>query len=293
MWSVDRIAADIAEIGLPAGAVVLTHVSMRSIGQIEGGASGLIEAFQRALGSEATLVAPAFTPQFRDPAEWNEPPTDPEEIETIRNRPECFEAASSPVALPSMGIFAEVVRNHPKAWRSEHPWLSFSAIGSSAEKLMKGTPFHYPLGSESVPARIHDQNGYVILIGVGQDVNVSIHLAEVWGDVPYAHRSARIRTGMDHWTPMQGSPECRDGFLKMEPVLRQARLLQRGYIGNAPALLMRQRELISMGIAMVRGSAEALLCSSSTCVHCVRARQFTKPSLALPPDTGLSSMHGN
>jgi len=276
MWSVDRIADDLNELGVLPGTAVLVHASMRSIGPVESGAMGLLAALRSAVGPDGTIAVPTFTPQFRDPAEWQNPPESGDDIDAIRAQSTVFDIAQTPSLQPAMGIFSEVLRTQPEALRSHHPLLSFSAIGALAPALVKNAPLHYPLGSESLPARLHDANGEVLLIGVEQDVNVSIHLAEIWAGAPYAHRSCRVKTAPDTWVTMQGSPECRDGFIKLEVVLRQARILKRGYVGNAIGRLMKQRELVSMAIAMLQGSAESLLCSNPGCKHCTQARQFTR-----------------
>jgi aminoglycoside N3'-acetyltransferase len=174
-----------------------------------------------------------------------------------------------------MGVFSEALRTRPGAQRSNHPTHSFAAAGGAAQALVRSAPFSFPLGSGSPIAALHDADGWALLIGVGHEVNTSIHLAEVWANAPYIHRPARIKTGPDAWSVMNGSPECSEGFIKIELVLRQARLLRRGYIGNAPAQLMKMRELISMAIAMLQGDPESLLCDRNSCRACSLARTFT------------------
>jgi aminoglycoside 3-N-acetyltransferase len=281
MWNEERLVEDLWELGLPEGAHVLGHVSLRAIGPIEGGAETLLRAFRRVLGPTGTLLVPTFTPQFTDPAESEGAPDSAEEVEKLRAAIPVFDAETTPAARLAVGVFPEIARQQPDAHRSSHPVASFTAIGERADFLTADAPFHYPLGTDSPLARLHQVNGWVLLIGVGQEVNSSLHLAEVWANVAYVHRSARVKTGADRWTTMQGSPECSEGFPKIEPLLRQARILRRGYVGNAPAQLMRQRELVSMAVAMLQGSGEALLCDDPLCPWCSAARKFTAESTHL------------
>jgi aminoglycoside N3'-acetyltransferase len=167
------------------------------------------------------------------------------------------------------------VRQQPDALRSHHPVVSFAAIGANAAFLTENVPFHYPLGSESPLARLNQLDGWVLLIGVGHKVNSSLHLAEVWAEAPYIHRSARLKTAPGRFTTMQGSPECSAGFSKIEKVLRQGRLLREGYVGNAPSQLMRQRQLVSMAVAILRGDPSSLLCDNEACPWCSVARKLT------------------
>ncbi len=275
MWTESQLVEDLRDLGLTEGASVLVHSSLRAIGKMEQGAETLVRAFRRVLGPSGTLMVPTFTFDHSDPSGWRHPPTSPAELERLRAEAPVFDPETSPTEVRWMGVFPEVVRKQPDAKRSHHPVVSFAAIGANANFLTQNAPFHYPLGSESPLARLHQLNGYVLLIGVGHTVNTSLHLAEVWADAPYIHRSATIKTAPDQFTIMRGSPECSEGFSKIERVLRQARLLKGGYIGNAPSQLMRQRQLLSMAIAMLQGDAAALLCDDPDCPWCSVARKLS------------------
>jgi aminoglycoside 3-N-acetyltransferase len=275
MWTEAQLIEDLRNLGLSEGADVLVHASLRAIGPIDGGAETLAKAFQQVLGPTGTLMVPAFTPNLGDPAEWRSPPETPEELERLRSAAPVFDAETTPIDTPSIGIFAEIVRRLPDSQRSHHPVVSFAATGANAVFLTQNAPFHYPLGTESPLARLHQLNGWILLIGVGQEVNSSLHLAEIWADVPYIHRSATVKTGPDRWSAMQGSPECSEGFGKIESLLRQARLMRRGYIGNAPSQLMRQREVVSMAVALLKGAGDTLLCNDLNCPWCRVARKYT------------------
>jgi hypothetical protein len=85
---------------------------------------------------------------------------------------------------------------------------------------------------------------------------------------------------------MHGYPACSRGFNKIEPILRQARLLRRGVISDLDSCLMRQREVVSMAIAILKGSNEALLCDDPDCAACASARRFTcAPEPLVLPDS--------
>lgn len=275
MWTRKELAAHLREIGITPGMAVLAHTSLRAVGPMEDGAATLLAAFRDTLGPEGTLLVPTFTDFVIDPAEWRKPPQTPEELERLRAEAPLFDRERTPADVRWMGVFPEFVRRQPDALRSDHPALSFAAIGKDADFLTRQAPFHFPLGSESPLARLHQCDGSVLLIGVGHDVNSSLHLAEVWAEAPYIQRSTNVKTGPDHWTTLRGSPECSDGFPKIEPMLRQARLLQRGQIGNAPSQRMRQRELVSMAIALLKGDSAGLLCNDLACPWCRLARKFT------------------
>ncbi|HJX87879.1 MAG TPA: AAC(3) family N-acetyltransferase, partial [Gemmatimonadales bacterium] len=62
----DRLAAQLSDLGVERGGVLLVHASMRSLGPVDGGARAMADALRDALGPEGTLVVPAFTPENSD-----------------------------------------------------------------------------------------------------------------------------------------------------------------------------------------------------------------------------------
>jgi aminoglycoside 3-N-acetyltransferase len=274
MWNQTQIIDDLRDLGLSSGDNVLVHASLRKIGEMTEGASTLLDGLLTVVGPEGTVLTPTFTDNG-DPAEWRRPPADAEELERLRNMMPVFDYATTPVDTHTVGIFPEILRRHPAAKRSNHPAVSFAAIGANAEFLTRNAPFHFPLGSSSPLARLHQVDGWVLLLGVPHTVNTSIHLAEVWADAPYIHRSSTLKTAEDGWSVMRGSPECSAGFGRIEPILRQSRILREGYVGNAASQLMKQRAVVSMAISMLQGHGAALLCADPDCPWCSLAHKFT------------------
>jgi aminoglycoside 3-N-acetyltransferase len=275
MWTEAQLIEDLEKLGVREGMTLLAHTSLRSIGAIEGGAETLLTAFRRTLGPAGTLMVPTFTYEHTDPADWTNPPATPEDLERLRSLTPIFSVDNTPVDQRWIGVFPETVRRQHDAYRSDHPVVSFAAVGRNARFLTDQVPFHYPLGSDSPLARLHQIDGYVLLIGVGHKVNSSVHLAEIWAEAPYVHRAVTLKTGLEEWTVMKGSPECSEGFGKLESLLRQSRVLRHGYIGNASAQLMRQRALVSMAVAVLQGDGAGLLCDNPDCRWCNVARKLT------------------
>lgn len=284
MWTRAQIAEDLSTLGLLPGSDVLAHASMKAIGEVDGGAAEVVEAFLEVLGEDGTLMVPTFHRTYADPADRRYPPETESELVQLRAEVPPYDPqkpASSPLL---MGVFSEAVRKHPKAFRSQHPGLSFAAIGAQAERFTERVPFDYPLGTHSPLNRLYDRNGQVLLIGTHHSVNTSIHLAEVWANVAYIHRSAHYKLETGEWGTMAGSPECSRGFGKIESLLRQSRILKEGYIGNAPSQRMSQRQVISMAMAMLEGKGSALLCIDEDCRWCTLARRMTAtPDVSYAP----------
>jgi Aminoglycoside N3''-acetyltransferase len=228
MWTKQRIIDDLDELRISRGDSVLVHASMRAVGPVEGGADTVVEALLEAVGPDGTIVAPVFQAANHVRPDWNDPLA-------IASAVCPFDLSA--ICVEEVGILAERIRLHPDARRSAHPSLSFAAMGSNAAFITENAPFHFPLGTNGPLARLHQLNGKVLLIGVTHAVNSSLHLAEVWANVPYTQRRAHVRTAEETWEEMEGSAECSAGFTKIEPILRQARILRSGYIGNAPVAI--------------------------------------------------------
>jgi aminoglycoside N3'-acetyltransferase len=245
------------------------------VGPVEGGAETILEALLELVGPDGTVMAPVFCPANRL--------DDILAYDSSLPRPDTpFDPATADPA--AVGILAATIAGHPNARRSEHPSLAFAAIGNNAEFLTRNAPFQFPLGTGGPLAKLHQLNGKVLLLGVGHEVNSSIHLAEVWADAPYARRKALVRTGEEKWEEMEGSPECSAGFARIESILRQARILKSGYVGNAASQSMRSQFLVSMVREMLVAQPDFLLCDNPSCPHCSHARKLTRTQDAIGID---------
>jgi aminoglycoside 3-N-acetyltransferase len=265
-WTKERIAADFVELGVRPGDSLLVHASMRAVGPVEGGADTVINALLDVLGPEGTILVPAFNEANKLPANLMDP--------LARSLADSSDFIEGP-SRSQVGIFATRLFDREEVSRSLHPTLSFAAIGPNAAFLTESTPFHYPLGSNSPLARLHQINGNILVVGVNHAANSAVHLAENWVDAPYARRKALVRTIDGAMEEMEGSPECSNGFSKIEPVLRQARILRSGYIGNAASQRMSIQHVVSMAMEMMRGNPESFLCDNPLCAACTLARKFT------------------
>ena len=257
MWSKERIREDLEELRILPGDSLILHGSMRSVGEVKGGAESVIDALLEIVGPEGTIMAPAFS-----------------NVRRIREGDQVPQAGD--IHSANIGILAVILASRPDSARSRHRAFGFTALGKNAEFLTANAPFHFPLGANSPLAKLYQLNGGILLIGTGHNTNCAVHLAEAWADVPYGRRKAIVPNEQEEWQEMQGTPECSRGFRKIEPVLRQARILREAYVGNAPSQYMRIQYAVTMAIEMLRGNPESLLCDEPDCAPCTHARTFTR-----------------
>src|SRR5665647_660842 len=64
----ERLVADLKDLGVREGMVLLVHTSLSAIGWVVGGEQTLLEALSEVVGGEGTLVMPTQTWQLCDPA---------------------------------------------------------------------------------------------------------------------------------------------------------------------------------------------------------------------------------
>ena len=263
MWNQAQLETDLAELGVRPGRPLLVHTSLRAIGAMAGGGETLLAALRSVQGEQGTVLVPTFrdphSPFFNASGDWESQPAD-----TV-----------------TCGAFAEIVRQQPDAIRSHHPIFSFAAIGQDADFLTRNAPLHHPFGSESPLARLHQLDGDILLIGVDHSVNLSLHLAENWANVPYIHRTAEVPVAPETLAPLRGMPGCRNGYEKIAPLLRQSRIGRQGYIGNAPSHLFRQRQVVSLAVALLQGRGSSLLCDNPLCNDCAYARKLLQETQPL------------
>lgn len=146
----------------PKGTIIV-HSSMKSIGEVAGGADTVINAFIEFM-KDGLLVFPTHT--------WN----------TVHAQQPKFYPDSTPSHI---GILTELFRQHPSSIRSLHPTHSVAAIGKDAKEFTTGDEkFDTPAARESAWGKLLDREAKIILIGVGLDRNTFIHGIEEWFDIP-------------------------------------------------------------------------------------------------------------
>ena len=251
MLTTDEVAAQLRTLGVRPGGVLLVHTSFRAVRPIEGGPLGLIEALRAAIGPDGTLVMPSMA------ADDDEP----------------FDPSSMPAA-PDLGVVADTFWRLPGVRRSSHPF-AFAAAGPWAVEITTGPLPLPPHGPESPVGRVYDLDGQVLLLGVGQDANTTLHLAELLAGVPY--RVPRYCTILQDGRPVRidygENDHCCERFALVDEWLRARDLQSEGQVGHAHARLARARDIVGVALDhLAQDPLEFLHPPNAGCAECDTAR---------------------
>jgi aminoglycoside 3-N-acetyltransferase len=229
---------------------VLVHSSAGSLGFVVGGSQAVVQALLDVLGPDGTLVVPTHTPDNTDPADWCNPPVPESWWTSIRSQAPGFERSRTPSRW--MGVIAETVRTWPGAVRSDHPQVSFAAVGRHAASITGTHQLDDALGERSPLGAVYRLDGKVLLLGCGHDSNTSLHLAE-WRQTspPRAETGASVRRpdGTSEWITWTDVTPSVDDFEQIGSAFEVAVGLSAGLVGDADARLTRQRALVDFATA--------------------------------------------
>lgn len=250
-----QITKRIRELGVSKGDTVILHSSLSSIGWVSGGAPAVIDSFQTVLTQSGNLVMPTHTGHYGDPQLWRNPPVPEEWVEIIRDSIPPYRPEITPTR-GNMGQIPECFRSYPNVHRSKHPVRSFAAWGADAQEIVANHDLSYGHNENSPLSSIYERDGKVVLLGVTQRTNTSIHLAEHLAEY-------------DKETRMNGAPIIKDGdktwvtfpeiiYPEDNPEQRVSigeefedtylDLVNRGMVGNAETVVLPQRELVDFSI---------------------------------------------
>ena len=234
---------------------VMVHARLEAFGEVHGGAETVLGAL---MSSFDTLVMPTFTSKTMIIPELG--PLD-NAITYGSGKDTNWRAEIFTPHLPcdpQMGVLAESLRSHPQAQRSSHPILSLA--GMHADEILASQTLKEPLRPIQV---LKENSGWVLLMGVDQTANISLHYAEWAAGRKQFVRWALTPTGV---APCPSFPGCSDGFNAISPHL--AEVLRSSEVGSATILAMPLPELLDTAIASIKEYPLALLCDREDCERC-------------------------
>jgi len=181
-----ELLAGLRDIGIVAGDVIFVHACVDALGsaascRTPGQLSAMLnDVLREAVGSEGTILVPAYTFSFCR-----------RELFDIRETP----AEAGPWS--TFGDFLEYFRKLPGAVRSRDPIHSVAGSGPLAERLLRDVP-NTCFGAGSVHDRLLAVGGKICTLGVGLNEASFRHFVEEKVGVPFRFRklfTGRIKDG--------------------------------------------------------------------------------------------------
>lgn len=228
-------------LGLKSGDTILVHCSLSSFGYVEGGVSAVINALLETTGPEGTVMVPTLTGKPEDSPD----------------NPPVFDVRATKCWT---GKIPETFRLLPEARRSLHPTHSVSAIGGRRDELVAGHEnTDTPCDKQSPYYKNALWGGYIILIGVDQERNTTVHCCEEIAGVPYHLQSEitdiyitnynsekiLIRNRLHDWSKLPTD------FNKFEPVFAEKGVMKTGKIGNATIRVMSAAGMLETAVDLL------------------------------------------
>ncbi len=257
MFTKQHIQQQLNSMGAPRNSVVLVHSSLRAIGETEGRGEGFLDALIEYFTADGGLLCiPTHT--------WANIYDESKITLDLLNPQTCI------------GTLPNIAAKHSNATRTMHPTHSMAVFGelSRVQEFTNGEEKHTtPAPPSGCYGKIYDNNGYILLIGVGHNRNTFLHCVEemlsVNNRIAAMPKAATIRSkdgNLIHSTMHPhdaiGTNDISLKYPKYEPAFRYHNCIADGKIGNASAQLCsakKMKEVIELIYRRSNGK-ELLLC---------------------------------
>ena len=225
-------------MGLDPKGTMLAHISYKSLGEVEGGAETVIDAFVEYM-SEGLMV---FATHTWATVDANQPSY------SVRHSACCT------------GIVPELARHRADGFRSGHPTHSVVAFGREAESFVAGDEkCGTPCARNSAWGRLLDRDATILLVGVGMNRDTFIHGIEEWVDVPnrLSEIPYMLSSNLGEGNTVQilsrrhiGFPA--EQFPRVEEPIKKMGIIKEGKMGDAKVLYHRTKAIYEALVPMLK-----------------------------------------
>ena len=242
MYTKSMLIDQLAQLGIDRRGTLLVHSSMKSIGEVEGGADTVLDALSEYM-QDGLLVLPTHT--------WKYINADQPKF-YVETSPSC------------VGILPELFRQRPGVIRSWHPTHSVAALGADAQAFTAGDEqYDTPCARGSAWGKLLDRKAAILLVGVDLRRNTFIHGIEEWVDIPgrltdsHQQLYTVLGDGTEIAVPSRrhvGSVSERYG--KVEDVLLTRGAMHKGRFGEANVYVCDTVKMTDILVQMLRDNPD-------------------------------------
>ena len=239
MYRKQDLLAFLDNLGIDPGGTLMAHFSYKAIGDVDGRADTVLDAFMEYM-APGLLVLASHT--------WNNVGKDNPVMDVLYT-PTC------------VGALTELFRKRPGVIRALHPTHSLAAYGADAAVFLAGEEnVRTPCGKGGAYYRLWERDAQILIIGVNYTCNTYVHGIEEW-DGAYGTISEKKTDmyvinyeGRRIYTPQYRhcAPLGSNTFSKLEAPALAQNILTMGRFGDATARLARAKPLREMTAALLR-----------------------------------------
>lgn len=162
-YNKQQLKDQLKSMGLKGDETILIHSSMKSIGEVDGGADTVLDAWMEYF-KDGLLLLPTHT--------WK----------TVNADNPVYNPQTTPSCV---GLLTNMFMKRDGVIRSLHPTHSMAGYGKSAAEYLAGEEYNNtPCTPGGCYDRLKDAGGKVLLVGVGHERNTYIHSVEEVLNVP-------------------------------------------------------------------------------------------------------------
>lgn len=227
MHNYNSLIKDIENMGIKRNDTLLIHSSMKSIGEVDGRANTVLDAFIDYLSEDGLLIFPTHTWAF------------------MGSDTDTYDPAETPSCV---GILTNLFMKRPNVFRSLNPTHSIAAIGKDAEEFVKGEEnFFTPLARGGCWYRLMERGAKIMFLGCPLSRNTFIHGVEEWCGIENrltkdpANYKIKLADGqtIEHPTYRHEAPvsDVSQNYKKMEPVFLRDGAAYEGKFGDARCVI--------------------------------------------------------
>ena len=230
---------------------LVVHSSLSALGYVIGDAHTILRAFLDAL-KHGTLVMPAHSSDWSNPAVWSNPPVPEAWVETMIKTMPAYDKVLTPPR--KMGKIAETFLMMKQTIRSDHPQASFAAYGKDAKALTDGHALTPMFGLDSPLGQLYQRGGKILLLGVGFESCSAFHVAEAITGMPPKERigSPMMVDGQRQWVWFEDFAYDADDFADIGQTLVEAGLTTTRPLGNTQVIVVDIKVAIDTAITYMK-----------------------------------------
>jgi len=210
------------------------HSSMKAVGNVEGGAETVLDAFIEYF-SDGLLLFPTHT--------WS----------SINAEHNVYDPLTEPACV---GILPNLFLKRGGVIRSLHPTHSIAALGKGAKEFTAGEENSVtPCPRSGCWGRLYDWNAAIMFLGCTLKSNTLLHGVEEWNNVPDRIsdevQPLYIKIGnICHYVPMRrhqcSVPDISGRYDRMERPFIEAGIARKGTFGDAEVYLCDVRGMVDL-----------------------------------------------